>query len=58
MTNKTLNVQGMSFLEGSFGELNGFEAVKVDLQDKKVNVTFKSDKVDLNLNYSYFQMNA
>lgn len=53
MTNKTLNVQGMSCghcvnsIEGSVGELNGVETVKVDLQDGKVGVTFNPEKVDL-----------
>ncbi|GAA0316607.1 MULTISPECIES: copper chaperone CopZ [Oceanobacillus] len=53
MTNKTLNVQGMSCghcissIEGSVGELNGVESVKVHLQDGKVDITFDGDKVDL-----------
>ncbi|WP_077596144.1 copper chaperone CopZ [Oceanobacillus kimchii] len=53
MTNKTLNVQGMSCghcvnsIEGSVGELNGVETVKVHLQVGKVDVTFNPDKVDL-----------
>ncbi|KAB8128996.1 copper chaperone CopZ [Gracilibacillus oryzae] len=53
MTNTTLNVEGMSCghcvssVEGSVGELNGVEAVKVHLDDAKVDVTFDSEKVDL-----------
>lgn len=53
MATKTLNVQGMSCghcvnsIEGSVGELNGVETVKVHLQDGKVDVTFDSKKVDL-----------
>ncbi|MDM8102803.1 MULTISPECIES: copper chaperone CopZ [Oceanobacillus] len=53
MTNKTLNVQGMSCghcvssIEGSVGELNGVESVKVHLQDGKVDITFDGYKVDL-----------
>ncbi|GIN57299.1 copper chaperone CopZ [Lederbergia ruris] len=53
MTNKTLNVQGMSCghcvnsIEGSVGELNGVEIVKVHLQDGTVDVTFDPEKVDL-----------
>ncbi len=53
MINKTLNVQGMSCghcvnsIEGSVGELNGVETIKVHLQGGKVNVTFDPDKVNL-----------
>ncbi|PWU67679.1 MULTISPECIES: copper chaperone CopZ [Gracilibacillus] len=53
MTNTTLNVEGMSCghcvssIEGSVGELNGVEAVKVHLDDAKVDVTFDSEIVDL-----------
>ncbi|MBO0994356.1 copper chaperone CopZ [Bacillus sp. SD088] len=53
MTSKTLNVQGMSCghcvnsIEGSVGELNGVETVKVHLQAGTVDVTFDPDKVDL-----------
>ncbi|MEW9676811.1 copper chaperone CopZ [Lentibacillus sp. L22] len=53
MTNKTLNVQGMSCghcvnaIEGNIGELNGVEAVQVHLQDGKVDVTFDPEKLDL-----------
>ncbi|GIN73338.1 copper chaperone CopZ [Bacillus sp. J14TS2] len=53
MTNKTLNVQGMSCghcvnsIEGSVGDLNGVETVKVHLQAGKVDVTFDPEKVDL-----------
>ncbi|SES02761.1 copper chaperone [Gracilibacillus ureilyticus] len=53
MTNTTLNVVGMtcghcvSSVEGSVGELNGVEAVKVHLDEAKVDVTFDSEKVDL-----------
>lgn len=52
MTNKTLNVQGMSCghcvnsIEGNVGELHGVEAVKVHLQNGKVDVTFDDEKVD------------
>lgn len=44
MANKTLHVQGMSCghcvnsIEGSVGELNGVETVKVHLQDGKVEI--------------------
>lgn len=53
MANKTLHVQGMSCghcvnsIEGSVGELNGVETVKVHLQDGQVDVTFEPKKVDL-----------
>lgn len=53
MTNKLLNVQGMSCghcvnsIEESVGELNGIETVKVHLKDGKVDVTFDSEQVDL-----------
>ncbi|CDQ40016.1 MULTISPECIES: copper chaperone CopZ [Virgibacillus] len=53
MTNKTLNVQGMSCghcvnsIEESVGELNGVETLKVHLQDGKVDVIFDPDKVNL-----------
>ncbi len=53
MTNKTLNVQGMSCghcvnsIEGSVGELNGVETVNVHLQDGTVDVTFDGGKIEL-----------
>ncbi|MFD1416642.1 copper chaperone CopZ [Oceanobacillus jeddahense] len=53
MTNKTLNVQGMSCnhcvnsIEGSVGELNGVKSVKVHLQEAKVDIAFDEEKVDL-----------
>ena len=53
MADKTLHVQGMSCghcvnsIEGSVGELNGVETVKVHLQDGQVDVTFDPKKVDL-----------
>lgn len=53
MTNKTLNVKGMSCghcvnsIEKSVGKLNGVEMVKVHLQDGKVDITFNPDKVGL-----------
>ncbi|MFA1822179.1 copper chaperone CopZ [Virgibacillus oceani] len=53
MTNKTLNVQGMSCgncvnsIEGSVGELNGVETVKVHLQEGTVDLTFDGEKIDL-----------
>jgi len=53
MTNKTLNVQGMSCghcvnsIEGSVGEQNGVESVKVNFQDGKVDVTFDEEKINL-----------
>ncbi|MBO0994357.1 copper chaperone CopZ [Bacillus sp. SD088] len=53
MTNKTLNVQGMSCehcvnsIEGNVGDLNGVETVKVHLQAGTVDVTFDPEKVDL-----------
>ncbi|SDI56786.1 copper chaperone CopZ [Natribacillus halophilus] len=53
MTNKTLNVQGMSCghcvssIEGNVGELYGVETVKVNLEGGKVDVTFDPDKVEL-----------
>ncbi|WLD92016.1 copper chaperone CopZ [Alkalihalobacillus sp. AL-G] len=53
MTDKTLNVQGMSCghcvssIEGSVSRLKGIETVKVHLEDGKVNVRFDSDKVSI-----------
>jgi len=53
MTNKTLSVKGMSCghcvssIEGSVGELNGVETVKVHLQAGTVDVTFDGEKIDL-----------
>jgi len=51
--NITLNVQGMSCgscvnsIEGSVGQLDGVESVKVHFRDGKVDVTFNTDKVKL-----------
>lgn len=53
MTNKTLDVQGMSCghcvssIEGSVGKLSGVESVKVHLDEGKVDVQFDPDKVSL-----------
>lgn len=53
MTSKTHNEPGMSCgycvnsIEGSVGELDGVETVKVHLQDGKVNVTFNTEKVNV-----------
>lgn len=53
MENKTLYVQGMSCgscinsIEGSVGQLDGVESVKVHFQDGKVDVSFHTDKVKL-----------
>ena len=51
MENVTLNVQGMSCghcvkaVEGSVGELNGVDKVKVNLEAGQVDVSFDSSKV-------------
>jgi len=51
MENVTLNVQGMSCghcvkaVEGSVGELNGVDTVKVNLEAGQVDVAFDSSKV-------------
>lgn len=48
-----LNVEGMSCghcvkaVEGSVGALNGVSSVKVDLENKKVDVEFNKDEVTL-----------
>jgi len=53
MENTTLTVKGMSCdhcvkaIEGSVGELNGVESVKVDLKAESVSVKFNSDVVTL-----------
>ncbi|RIW38926.1 copper resistance protein CopZ [Bacillus salacetis] len=53
MENVTLNVIGMSCghcvkaIEGSVGELNGVEAVKVDLDSGKVDVSYNTNEVTL-----------
>ena len=54
MEKVTLNVEGMSCghcvkaVEGSVGALNGVSTVKVDLENKKVDVEFNQDEVTLN----------
>jgi copper chaperone len=51
----TLNVEGMSCghcvkaVEGSVGALNGVSTVKVDLENKKVDVEFNQDEVTLDV---------
>ena len=53
MENVTLNVQGMSCghcvkaVEGSVGELNGVDKVKVNLEAGQVDVAFDSSKVTI-----------
>ena len=53
MEKVTLNVEGMSCghcvksVEGSVGALNGVLSVKVDLENKKVDVEFNKDEVTL-----------
>lgn len=53
MENITLKVEGMSCdhcvkaVEGSVGELNGVETVKVDLGAKSVNIVFNPEVVSL-----------
>lgn len=53
MENVTLNVQGMSCdhcvraVEGSVGELNGVNSVKVNLKSKTVDVEFNNQEVSL-----------
>ncbi len=53
MEKVTLNVEGMSCghcvkaVEGSVGELNGVSSVKVNLENKTVNVEYNEEKVKL-----------
>jgi copper chaperone len=53
MEKVTLNVQGMSCdhcvraVEGSVGELNGVNSVKVNLKSKTVDVEFNNQEVSL-----------
>lgn len=53
MENVTLTVQGMSCghcvsaIEGNVGKLSGVEAVKVNLEDGKVDVTYDAQQVDV-----------
>ncbi|MFS0728299.1 copper chaperone CopZ [Paenibacillus sp. 1P07SE] len=53
MEQATLTVQGMSCghcvnsIEGEVGKLDGVSAVKVHLQEGKVDVTFNGDQVNL-----------
>ncbi|AGK55640.1 copper chaperone CopZ [Bacillus sp. 1NLA3E] len=53
MENTTLTVKGMSCnhcvkaIEGSVGELNGVESVKVDLKAESVSVKFNPEVVTL-----------
>jgi copper chaperone len=55
MEKVTLNVEGMSCghcvksVEGSVGALNGVSTVKVDLENKKVDVEFNQDEVTLDI---------
>jgi copper chaperone len=55
MEKVTLNVEGMSCghcvkaIEGSVGELNGVSTVKVDLENKKVDVEFNQEEVTLDV---------
>ena len=55
MEKVTLNVEGMSCghcvraVEGSVGALNGVSTVKVDLENKKVDVEFNQDEVTVNV---------
>jgi copper chaperone len=55
METVTLNVEGMSCghcvkaVEGSVGALNGVSTVKVDLENKKVDVEFNQDEVTLDV---------
>ena len=55
MEKVTLNVEGMSCghcvkaVEGSVGALNGVSTVKVDLENKKVDVEFNQDEVTLDV---------
>jgi copper chaperone len=55
MEKVTLNVEGMSCghcvksVEGSVGALNGVSTVKVDLENKKVDVEFNKDEVTLDV---------
>jgi copper chaperone len=53
MENVTLNVTGMSCghcvkaIEGSVGELNGVQSVKVNLDSGKVDVSYNSSEITL-----------
>ena len=53
MEKVTLNVEGMSCghcvkaVEGSVGALNGVSSVKVDLENKKVDVKFNQTEVSV-----------
>ena len=55
MEKVTLNVEGMSCghcvkaVEGSVGALNGVSTVKVDLENKKVDVEFDQGEVTLDV---------
>jgi copper chaperone len=55
MEKVTLNVEGMSCghcvkaVEGSVGALNGVSTVKVDLENKKVDVEFNQEEVTLDV---------
>ena len=55
MEKVTLNVEGMSCghcvkaVEGSVGALNGVSTVKVDLENKKVDVEFNQDEVTVDV---------
>jgi copper chaperone len=55
MEKVTLNVEGMSCghcvkaVEGSVGALNGVSTVRVDLENKKVDVEFNQDEVTLDV---------
>jgi len=55
MEKVTLNVEGMSCghcvkaVEGSVGGLNGVSTVKVDLENKKVDVEFNQDEVTVDV---------
>jgi copper chaperone len=55
MEKVTLNVEGMSCghcvkaVEGSVGALNGVSSVKVDLENKKVDVEFNQDEVTVDV---------
>lgn len=55
MEKVTLNVEGMSCghcvkaVEGSVGELNGVSSVKVNLENKTVDVEYNENEVKLDL---------
>jgi copper chaperone len=55
MEKVSLNVEGMSCghcvkaVEGSVGALNGVSTVKVDLENKKVDVEFNQEEVTLDV---------